>query len=196
MELHMRALLLFITFCIACPAFAANELADCARIDSAVERLDCYDRLARDKASEAQSEQHPGERQTAEADKPKRAPEAPVKREHEQVEPASKLTPSRPLVKGASRLDKNAESKIEWFGKSKLPDPAADLSHIEAHIENIRKSPLGHHVMTLSNGQVWMENEPGRRSIEPGQEVTIRKHRWHFEMELDNRPNVAVKRVD
>lgn len=168
----MRVLLLSITFCIAGQASAANELADCARIDSAVERLDCYDRLARDKANEAQSG------------------------EHDQAEPARKPTPSRSLVKERSRSDKSAEEKIEWFGKSKPANPAADLSQIEAHIESIRKSPLGHHVMTLSNGQVWMENEPGRRSIEPGQDVTIRKHRWHFEMELSNRPNVTVKRVD
>ena len=48
----------------------------------------------------------------------------------------------------------------------------------------------------LSNGQLWVENEPGRRRIAAGQDVIIRRHRWHFEMVLDSQPNAAVRRIE
>ncbi len=74
--------------------------------------------------------------------------------------------------------------------------PAMDLERIRARIQQVRKAALGQHVMTLSNGQVWIENEPGQRPIEPDQEVTITRHRWNFEMEFKSRPNVAVHRIE
>ena len=67
---------------------------------------------------------------------------------------------------------------------------------VGARIDRVQMTPLGHHVVTLSNGQIWMENEPGRRPIRPGQHVVVRKHRWHFEMELAQQPNVAVHRLE
>lgn len=67
---------------------------------------------------------------------------------------------------------------------------------ISARIDRVATTPLGHHVVTLSNGQIWMENEPGRRPIRPGQHVVVRKHRWHYEMELAGQPNVAVHRLE
>lgn len=70
------------------------------------------------------------------------------------------------------------------------------VGSISARIDRVATTPLGHHVVTLSNGQVWMENEPGRRPIRPGQHVVVRKHRWHYEMELARQPNVAVHRLE
>ncbi|MAT83859.1 MAG: hypothetical protein CMQ43_12710 [Gammaproteobacteria bacterium] len=70
------------------------------------------------------------------------------------------------------------------------------VDSISARIERVETTPLGRHVVTLSNGQIWMENEPGRRPIRPGQHVMVRKHRWHYEMELARQPNVAVHRLE
>ncbi|MBD3648977.1 MAG: hypothetical protein HUJ31_16345 [Pseudomonadales bacterium] len=117
----------------------AGPLSDCAGIESAVERLDCYDELAR-QGNQAQPDE-------------------------------------------------------DVFGRQ-AEKPDKDIEAISAHIQSVKQSPLGHHIMTLSNGQVWMQNEPGRRRIEAGQDITIRKHRFHYEMEFENIPDIPVRRVE
>lgn len=147
--------------CLACGPLAADELAECADIKSAVERLDCYDRLARERA-EADSEPPASGIDPV----PQQEPEAPVERDG-----------------------------LATFGKEPEAAPV-EVDHVVARIESVRKAPLGQHIMTLSNGQVWMENEPGRRRIRAGQEVIIRKRLLHYEMELKSQPDVTVRRVD
>ena len=50
--------------------------------------------------------------------------------------------------------------------------------------------------MTLSNGQIWSENEPNVRRIAAGQNVTITKKRFHYEMRLESGRRVPVRRID
>jgi len=54
----------------------------------------------------------------------------------------------------------------------------------------------GKKVFTLSNGQHWIEREPGAQRIAAGQEVTIIKKRWHFELDPERGPKVTVERLD
>lgn len=170
----MKAVALSLCACLAWPALAADRLADCAAIESAVERLDCYDRLASQQAGQQAPERTPTP-----------ASEAPAERAEAEIE----HDPQRP----DTRPDEN---RVAQFGKSPQRDPEREFEGVEARIERVRKAPLGQQIMTLSNGQVWMENEPGRRTIAPDQRVRIRKHRWHYEMELASQPNVTVRRVD
>ncbi len=160
----MTILLLASSCCLVSAAPTASELARCGAIESAKERLDCFDALVRQQA---------GEQETI-----VQTPQAP-----EQVAPAKAIaTPSA--------------DPIAQFGQERQNRPQTDIDSITSRIDSVRRTPLGHHVMTLANGQVWVENEPGRRRIAPAQDIVIRRHRWHFEMELPSQPNVAVHRTE
>ena len=81
----------------------------------------------------------------------------------------------------------------ENFGKLELiPAP----KQLATRIESIVKAPLGNYVMTLSNGQIWSENEPNVRRITAGQDVTITKRRFHYEMRLESGRRIPVRRID
>jgi hypothetical protein len=156
------------------PAAAGSGLAECAAIERALERLDCFDELAR---RELASE-------TAAA-----TPSPP--------EPAASPESSRALGgRTAAYPAEDAEMASRRFGFRVTQRAEALQAQVSARIERVNRTPLGHQIMTLSNGQVWAENEPGRRPIAPGQDVTIREHRWHFEMQLEGQPNVAVRRIE
>lgn len=165
----MRKLLYAAVAVFTFPVCAATQLADCAVIESALERLDCFDELARQESELI-------------------APEPPT--ETANIE-------SGPVETAAGTADALPSGDIiARFGNRRPERPESQIDQVTARIESVSKTPLGHHVVTLSNGQIWVENEPGRRSIAPGQKVKIRQHRWHFEMELNAQPNVAVRRVD
>lgn len=170
----MRVVAFSICACLAWPVLAADRLADCAAIDSAVARLDCYDRLASRQASQQA---------------PQRSPMPASEPAAERADADIEDQPQQPEV----RPD---EERVAQFGKPPQRDAEQKFEAVEASIESVRKGPLGKQIMTLSNGQIWMENEPGRRRIEADQQITIRKHRWHYEMELASQPNVTVRRVD
>ena len=109
----------------------------------------------------------------------------------EQVAPAKAIATPAPATVSIPNAD-----QIEQFGQERQGRPKTDIDSITSRIDSVRRTPLGHHVLTLANGQVWVENEPGRRRIAPAQDIVIRRHRWHFEMELPSQPNVAVHRTE
>lgn len=83
------------------------------------------------------------------------------------------------------------------FGKpSKNKKARQSVPQFTARIESVRKAARGNYVMTLNNGQVWAENEPNKRPIEGGQDVTIIKRRFNYLMRLESGRNVAVSRID
>lgn len=87
-----------------------------------------------------------------------------------------------------------AEPRQDNFGR-RTAGPARGTRRA-AHIESIRRARLGHHIMTLSNGHIWAENEPGVRRIKAGQDVTIIKVRFRYDMRLESGRRVAVHRVE
>jgi hypothetical protein len=171
----MRLRLPVVVFCAVLPAAAWGGLAECAAIERALERLDCFDELARQELASETASATP-----ASQPGPAASTEAP------------RVLDTRTVAQPAE--DAVAASRRFGFRVTQRAEPLE--AQVSARIERVNRTPLGHQIMTLSNGQVWAENEPGRRPIVAGQDVTIREHRWHFEMQLDGQPNVAVRRIE
>ncbi|MDZ7685981.1 MAG: hypothetical protein U5O39_14010 [Gammaproteobacteria bacterium] len=189
---------MLLTLCAS--LLAGVELSQCSKIDSAVERLDCYDGLAA---------RH-GDKQGAQDNGGK------IREKHdvaEDAEPESiPIEQSAPCVTGASEAPAGeteipkeggcaaADDEEETFGIQLFGKPRSDPDRgesIRSTIESVRDSPAGNRVMTLANGQIWMEREAGRRSIDPSQDVVILKRRWHYSMLLiDQNRRVTVQRID
>ena len=172
----------------------AAEFANCLDIPVNIERLDCYDRLARE-----------DRQRRSEVTKPKAVElvkQDPVR--HKSIDtlaqsPIDSIVVDTRKPSGNESMGSIApeEKKKHWinlFGKREKPKKIEE--QIKTSIKSIKKTPLGKHIMTLSNGQVWIENEPGRRVIKAGQVVTIKKKRFHFEMKLTSGGKIAVNRID
>ena len=197
----MRITFLAILALASCPSFGNESMQDCAAIESAVSRLDCYDRVARNKQPGARTPDAP-KPVSAEQHAPGPAvPSVMTRPAPEAIDPAliqndsmQEDGPAEPVSKKAAEPPKDEDFGITLFGKRIVHD---DSSSIQSRIESIYKSEGGMYVMTLANGQVWMEREPGRRRIDPDQDVTIVKLRWHYSMTLEGQERrVTVQRID
>ncbi len=185
----MRVFLLFsLCFC----AFAgADDIQSCSEIKSAVERLDCYDRLARESYTKPEPvvESAPITSTTLKSE-PVQA--SSLQPEQEQV-PA--LVKSQPDATSYSE-DEEESSRWNLFGLKPKIDKGKEVTSISATLEKVDYMRNGKKVFTLSNGQHWIEREPGAQRIAAGQEVTIIKKRWHFELDPERGPKVTVERLD
>ena len=156
-----------------------GTIADCLNVASKLERLVCYDERAREYRREHGVDvTTPAETPSAQA--PKTAAVVPI-----QTDRAVTTSNEPPPPK--------AESNEENFRKNEL---ISEPKEFATRIESIIKAPLGNYVMTLSNGQIWSENEPNPRRIKAGQNVTITKKRFHYEMRLESGRSVRVRRID
>lgn len=160
---------------------ARTALEDCALINDDIERLACFDQWIVQQQSMSDSKSSSSE--STKPSKPYKSSKAAVQASREPERQSS--IPANQEANFGSKAKRVAEKKAKRSTDS-----------ISARIERVTKTSLGHHVMALSNGQVWMENEPGQRRIQPDQNVVVSKQRWHYEMELPNQPNVAVRRVE
>ena len=184
----MRALLLF-SLCLGVLA-QADELQSCAGINSAVERLDCFDQLVKN-------------HEDAPAPVEEAAPAAPVTPKSERT-PMTRLQPLQEMVREVveTQPDKTnyepekKSSRWNLFGLKPKRDKSKDISHIKAVLDRVEYMSNGKKVFTLSNGQVWIERESTPQKIAAGQAVTITKKRWHFELDPERGPKVTVERLD
>jgi len=82
------------------------------------------------------------------------------------------------------------------FGLSKNPKEKK-IERIESIIKNIRLAAYGKHVFTLENGQVWMENEPGRKKVKNKQQkVVIERKRLRYLISFESGISLAVHRIE
>lgn len=179
----MRALILF-SLCL--PGLAhPQDLQSCAQIKSAVQRLDCFDRLARDNAPAPAVKTAPENRATVKSDQA-----AITTPEGVRVTDVIERQPGE-----SKRVEKTATSRL-LFGLKPKKDPGEEITLINATIEKVEYMGNGKKVFTLSNDQVWIEREPSPQKIAAGQPVMIIKRRWHFELDPEQGPRVTVERLD
>jgi hypothetical protein len=185
----MRVLYLF-SLCF-CAFAAADDIQSCYEIKSAVERLDCYDQLARESnvIPVATVESAPITPATLNTEP---AQASGLQPEQEQT-PA--LVNSQPDATSHSKQQEYS-SDSNLFGLKPKVDESTEITHISATLESVDYMSNGKKVFTLSNGQHWIEREPGARKIAAGQEVIIIKKRWHFELDPERGPKITVERLD
>lgn len=167
----------------------AQDLSQCMEIENSPNRLSCFEELA------VQQIKQPEVRDVA------IEPSSPVEEVIEktapqvvELKPAESDKPTRSVSSDLVDTDKHRSSFLKMFGKKEKQDHAEQ--EIVAYIESVRKSPLGHRIMTLSNGQVWSENEAGKIRIDAKQQIIITKKRWRYAMRLGNDRIITVERID
>jgi hypothetical protein len=81
------------------------------------------------------------------------------------------------------------------FGKPP-PKVEAPVKQVRSRIVDLAVTPRGQRVITLANGQVWIENEAGKEAIPMAEDVTISKRIWRYTMRFDSGQVIAVKRIE
>jgi hypothetical protein len=133
-----------------------DELIDCRALSSAVARLDCYDQLV--DAGIASTNQTTGPR----------AAEEPA--------PATAITtaPNAQTRADISQEDLFGKNEAE-IRKSVQQVAGTEIEHIEARVTKVRTSGTGKAVITLDNGQVWIQIDSSRARLSGDDKVTIRR---------------------
>jgi hypothetical protein len=135
------------------------DIAPCVGLASAVERLDCYDRLGR-VAGQAEP--------AADSNLPAAA-----------VPPASALTPE-PLAQAAAAPEaESPEAQVTEFGRNSPAAEARVLVNAEGgqelldEIVELRERVPGRWLITLASGQVWYQDNSQRMRLRKGMQVRI-----------------------
>ena len=148
------------------PAFAEDAVV-CADIESAIERLDCYDRQHRERqARAAEAPRSPARPRPTYQTRPSEAtrPEAVRPSEPSPAAPAARAEP--PPREAAPP----AEKKGGLFSWNRKVD-------FESEIAALRRGDQQRMVFRLENGQIWMQNTPRDLPFSVGDQVTIKSGR-------------------
>jgi len=163
---------------IAGGAELPTELLDCRPLTSAVERLDCYDQFV--DAHAAAPRQAAGHRIA------------------EDPAPVVATATSEPVLSSGPKL-----SQEDLFGQSgteirKSVQEATDteeIDRIEAIVVEVHKSASGKAVITLDNGQVWIQSDSTRARVSVNDKVTIRRRSFGSYSLYSTKTSIRVKRI-
>ncbi|HEX7116952.1 MAG TPA: hypothetical protein VF193_17630 [Steroidobacter sp.] len=147
----------------ACASVAEDEsppsLEACASEKDDAKRLACYDRAAR-------------------AEPEKSAPAAPA--EPAKAAPAAPVAPASAETKAPATKD-DPESRFGYRGDiareehDRRKAEQEQIKEITATITDLKTLPYGEWVITLDNGQVWVQKFPTKQfRVEVGDRVTIK----------------------
>lgn len=127
---------------LAVPMASAQQSSDlkaCAAIEDSLERLVCYDNLAKDKDGKQRGKAKGEQMRNQRADE--RAAEQAQRRAEKEVK----------------KTKPQANDRFGLEHKNDDADEPAD--RIEVEVANRREDPYGNWVITLQNGQVWKQTE-------------------------------------
>ncbi|GLS82287.1 hypothetical protein [Paraferrimonas haliotis] len=160
-----------------------KQLQSCASIESSLQRLDCYDNLARSVSKPAAS---------ASISSEKTAPATSAT--------AASVVASTPVVTPAQNSEavKTTQQKVDEFGAKKKPQADKELQEITSTISVIKRDPYKRLRLTLANKQVWAQTDYERLSIRTGDKVIIEKGAFGgFKLrKADGGKKISVKRVN
>ena len=154
-----------------------TELIDCRTLTSAVARLDCYDQLV---DAQTASPSQAAMRRTAQDP----APVAPTAATAT-AEPESKLSQEELFGKGETELRKSVQDATD----------TEEIDRIEARVVAVRKSASGRIVITLDNGQVWIQSDSSRARLSANDNVTIRRRSFGSYTLYNKKTSIRVKRI-
>ena len=165
MPLSYHAALLMLSAALVPAAWAHDaDWVQCARIASALERLDCYDALAEDAEKTTATTFAPDRSTTGERDAPTRA-----------TRPTTTLSPVNNFSPGDDRGAPTAGTRFDEFG---FPDrlSAATPEEITTRYDGAFTGWSGNTLFRLANGQVWKQSQSGRVTFHRDRpRVSIRK---------------------
>lgn len=141
---------------------AADRLAACAEERDEARRLACYDEAIA--ASRKSTKTEPAPAAPARPAAPERAAPSAT-----QAPAAAAANPDSEFGVAGSAVarQRSAEEEQQTGGKDKVES-------LTAHITEVSSRPYGELVMTLDNGQVWVQKKAESRFMaKPGDKVTI-----------------------
>jgi hypothetical protein len=141
------------------------SLAECAAIESAVARLDCFDALARrERGAAAPAQQRPQVRQAQQRQPAQPQQRQPAQQAQNDPREASESAAVAPRVTApdevrASRRDARASEREEL--------------EVTSRVAGLREIQPGRVEVTLANGQVWRQTASDRYNLLVGHEVRV-----------------------
>lgn len=127
----------------------SERLARCFTVYGVMERLACYDEIARGVAGNAPSPPAPA---------PQGRPPNPATAA---APPPPRVYQAPPAGFGYSDTAPSRQTTPEAFGSENIPRPAtaAPVDSISTTVTGINFTPQGRFIVTLANGQVWQQIE-------------------------------------
>jgi hypothetical protein len=155
------------------------EVSRCVDIQSAIERLTCYDELAY-QARQANSELEAADLREPESGSGSDTPVGII--EQESVAAATVIQ-STPVVEQVPLTDQtvNKAGRVteEYFGfPPEKWDHEEDLVELHSTISKLNEIVLGRYLITLENGQVWRQMVGKHYRLRVGHNVRIYPTRW------------------
>jgi hypothetical protein len=153
-----------------------DELAMCAKNTDSLQRLVCYDKLAKDTKSNPPKQSHVTLNNSI-VERVDSVVQAAPKIQPEKVLPVS-VHPQKPAVVEPDSVGVIANAVKQQqasFGKEDVKRPEDIIKQLKAKVIKIRKAPYGELIITLDNGQVWRQTDSTRLKLRKDNVVIIKR---------------------
>ncbi len=151
-------------------------LGVCREIENDTDRLSCFDQAVRSLCQSSTLPCDPGSG----------AESAPDRQKYR------KNVASTPAA-GAEEKEKISDADFGLREAKKRPS----VRSVNSRLMAVNRAAYGKQVFRLENGQVWVENEPGRRKVRADyQKVSIKKKGLRYLLYVESGPVIAVHRLE